>query len=334
MLPSHRKALNHIASCRTPLLGGQKYLCEACGKIHYSYHSCRDRHCPKCQNDRIDEWLLKQFELLLPLPYFMATITVPQDLRPVFRSHQKKMYRLFFKASAEAIMLLAKDKRFLGADIGMMGILQTWTRQLVYHPHIHFLIPGGGIRNDRWKYSKSDFLMHVKPLSRLIRRFFKERLKNTDLFRLVPSKVWKQEWVCHIEPVGNGEAVLKYLAPYVYRVAISDRNILSVKDGRVTFRYKDSRNDQFKTCTLDASEFLRRFLQHVLPKNFVKVRYFGFLATKKREALDSIKELIGKRLSCKSTSYPKKPNKLMTCPDCGSVLVFVCEIPRYRGPPW
>ena len=333
MLPSHRKALNHIASCRTPLLGGQKYLCEACGKIHYSYHSCRDRHCPKCQNDRIDEWLLKQFELLLPLPYFMATITVPQDLRPVFRSHQKKMYRLFFKASAEAIMLLAKDKRFLGADIGMMGILQTWTRQLVYHPHIHFLIPGGGIRNDRWKYSKSDFLMHVKPLSRLIRRFFKERLKNTDLFRLVPSKVWKQEWVCHIEPVGNGEAVLKYLAPYVYRVAISDRNILSVKDGRVTFRYKDSRNDQFKTCTLDASEFLRRFLQHVLPKNFVKVRYFGFLATKKREALDSIKELIGKRLSCKSTSYPKKPNKLMTCPDCGSVLVFVCEIPRYRGPP-
>ena len=333
ILPSHKKVMQHIASCRTREMGGQKWLCSSCGKVHYSYHSCRDRHCPRCQNDRVDDWLEKQFELLFPVPYFMATITVPQDLRPVFRSQQKIMYHLFFKASAEAIMLLAKDKRFLGADIGIMGILQTWTRQLVYHPHIHFLIPGGGIRNDRWKYAKPDFLIHVKPLSRLIRKLFRKMLKEANLFRQLPQSVWKQEWVCHIKPVGNGESVLRYLAPYVYRVALSDRNILGVKDERVTFRYKESENDKFKTCTLDVFEFLRRFLQHVLPKGFVKVRYFGFLATKKRIDLDSIKELIGKRLSCKSTSYPKKPNKLMTCPDCGSVLVFVCEIPRYRGPP-
>ena len=333
ILPSHKKVMQHIASCRTREMGGQKWLCSSCGKVHYSYHSCRDRHCPRCQNDRVDDWLEKQFELLFPVPYFMATITVPQDLRPVFRSQQKIMYHLFFKASAEAIMLLAKDKRFLGADIGIMGILQTWTRQLVYHPHIHFLIPGGGIRNDRWKYAKPDFLIHVKPLSRLIRKLFRKMLKEANLFRQLPQSVWKQEWVCHIKPVGNGESVLRYLAPYVYRVALSDRNILGVKDERVTFRYKDKENDKFKTCTLDVFEFLRRFLQHVLPKGFVKVRYFGFLATKKRIDLDSIKELIGKRLSCKSTSYPKKPNKLMTCPDCGSVLVFVCEIPRYRGPP-
>ena len=326
--------MNHIASCRTPVMGGQKYLCKTCSKIHYSYHSCRDRHCPKCQNDRVDEWLEKQFELLLSVPYFMATVTVPEELRLVFRSHQKTMYHLFFKASAEAIMLLAKDKRFLGAKIGLMGILQTWTRQLVYHPHIHFLIPGGGIRNDRWKYSKPNILVHVKPLSRLIRRRFSEMLEETDLYQHVPKSVWQKEWVCHIEPVGNGEAVLKYLAPYVYRVAISDRNILNVKDGNVTFRYKSSESDSFKTCTLDAFEFLRRFLQHVLPKGFVKVRYFGFLATKKREALDHIKELIGRRLSGKSSPYPKKIKKPMTCPDCGSVLVFVCEIPRYRGPPW
>jgi predicted RNA-binding Zn-ribbon protein involved in translation (DUF1610 family) len=205
---------------------------------------------------------------------------------------------------------------------------------LVYHPHIHFLIPGGGIRKDRWKYSRPDFLVHVKPLSRLIRRLFRESLKQTDLFNQVPQSVWKQEWVCHIEPVGNGEAVLKYLAPYVYRVAISDRNILNVRNGRVTFRYKNSENGLFKTCILDVSEFLRRFLQHVLPKGFVKVRYFGFLATKKRIELDHVKELIGKRLSCKSPSYPKKPEKHMTCPDCGNVLIFVCELPRYRGPPW
>lgn len=333
ILTSHKKVMRHIASCRTPVMGGQKYVCQSCGKTHYSYHSCRDRHCPKCQNDRIDQWLEKQFDLLLQVPYFMATITVPEDLRPVFRSHQKMMYHLFFKASAEAIMLLAKDKRFLGADIGLMGILQTWTRQLVYHPHLHFVIPGGGIRNNRWKYAKPNILVHVKPLSRLIRRKFKEMLEETELFQQVQKSVWNQEWVSHIEPVGNGQAVLKYIAPYVYRVAISDRNILTVKDGKVTFRYKNREDKTFKPCSLDVFEFLRRFLQHVLPKGFVKIRYFGFLATKKRECLDHIKELIGRRLSGKSPSYPKKTKKPMMCPDCGNVLVFVCEIPRMRGPP-
>jgi hypothetical protein len=334
ILPSHRKVMQHITSCRTPAMGGQKFLCQSCGKVHYSYHSCRNRHCPKCQNDRIDDWLEKQFNLLLSVPYFMATVTVPDILRPVFRSHQKKMYHLFFKASAEGLMLLAKDRRFLGADIGMMGILQTWTRQLAYHPHIHFLIPGGGIRKNRWKYSKPDFLMHVKPLSRLIRRLFREKLKQTDLFDRVPASLWKKEWVCHIEPVGNGEAVLKYLAPYVYRVAVSDRNILNVDNGNVTFRYKEQDNQSFQYATVNAPEFLRRFLQHVLPKGFVKIRYFGFLATKKRKTLDHVKERIGYRLCSKSPSYPKKPRKAMTCPDCGNVLIFLCEIPRYRGPPW
>lgn len=333
ILPSHRKAMRHIASCRTPEMGGQKYLCKTCDKIHYSYHSCRDRHCPKCQNDRIDDWLEHQFNLLLPVPYFMATPTVPEGLRPVFRSHQKTMYHLFFRASAEAIMLLAKDKRFLGADIGLMGILQTWTRQLVYHPHIHFVIPGGGVRNDRWKYSKQDFFIHGKPLARLIRGKFRAAVKIAGLYDLVSKNVWKQEWVCDVKTVGNGQAVLKYLAPYVYRVAISDRNILKVENGKVLFRYKDRKDKTFIPCTLDVFEFLRRFLQHVLPKGFVKIRYFGFLATKKRKDLDHIKELIGRRLSGKSLAYPKKQKKPMVCPDCGGVLVFVCEIPRYRGPP-
>jgi len=333
ILPSHRKALANIESCRTPAMGGQKYLCKDCNKFHYSYHSCRNRNCPKCQNDRIDEWLNKQFTLLLQVPYFMATITVPKWLKPIFRSHQKTMYHLFFKASAEAIMLLAKDKRFLGADIGLMGILQTWTKILGYHPHIHFLIPGGGIRKDRWKYSKPDFFIHGKPLGIIIRAKFRDALKKVGLYDLVPIQAWKQDWVCDVKTVGNGQAVLKYLAPYVYRSAISDRNLLKIEDGRVTFRYKDRKNKTFKTCTLDVFEFLRRFLQHVLPKGFVKVRYFGFLATKKRKELDHVKELIGRRLCPKSSSYPKKPKKPMTCPDCGLVLVFICEIPRYRGPP-
>lgn len=333
ILPSHKKVMHHIASCRTSVMGGQKYICTKCGKVHYSYHSCRDRHCPKCQNDRIDEWLEKQVDLLLQVPYFMATITVPEGLRGPCRSHQKELYHLLFKASAEAIILLAKDKRFLGADIGLLGILQTWTRQLVYHPHIHFLIPGGGLRNNRWKYAKSDFLVHVKPLSRLIRRKFREMIKKTNIDHHIPKSVWKQEWVCHIEPTGNGEAVLKYLVPYVYRVAISDKNILKLEEDRVTFRYKNRKEKRFITCTLDVFEFLRRYLQHVLPKGFVKVRYFGFLATKKRNQLKVIKERIGRRLSDKRPSYPVKLKKPMTCPDCGNVLVFICEIPRYRGPP-
>ena len=333
LLPSHRKVMRRIASCRTPEMGGQKWLCPACGKIRYSYHSCRDRHCPKCQNDRIDQWLGKQFKLLFQVPYFMATVTVPKALRAIFRSHQKTLYHLFFKASAEAILLLAKDKRFLGAELGMMGILQTWTRQLIYHPHIHFLIPGGGIRKGQWKYAKPDFLMHVKPLSRLIRRKFMELLKENDLFEKVPADVWSQQWVCHIEPVGNGEAVLRYLAPYVYRVAISDRNILTVKDRKVTFRYKDRTDNSYHRCTLDAFEFLRRFLQHILPKGFVKIRYFGFLATRKRQALEYIKEQIGKRLAVKVPLYPKKHKQPPRCPHCGQILVFVCEFPAYRRPP-
>lgn len=334
ILPSHKKVMRCIKSCRTPKMGGQKYLCKTCDKIHYSYHSCRNRHCPKCQNDRIDQWLEKQFELLLPVPYFMATITVPKWLRSVFRSHQKIMYRIFFKASAEAIMLLAKDKRFLGADIGLMGILQTWTKLLAYHPHIHFVIPGGGIRNDRWKYSKPDFFIHGKPLGIIIRAKFRDAVKEAGLYHLVPKRTWKQDWVCDVKPVGNGQAVLKYLAPYVYRGALSDRNILNVKNDRITFQYKDRTDKTFKTSTLDAFEFIRRYLQHVLPKGFVKVRYFGLLATKKRKNLDHVNELIGKRLSGKNLCYPKKTKKPMTCPDCGQVLFFICEIPRLRGPPW
>jgi hypothetical protein len=333
ILPSHKKVMRHITSCRTPEMGGQKWLCSSCGRFHYSYHSCRDRHCTKCQSDRIDQWLEKQLELLLPVPYFMATITVPEGSRPVFRSHQKKMYHLLFKASAEALMTLALDKRFLGADIGLMGVLQTWTRMLAYHPHIHFLIPGGGMKGDEWKYARPNLFVHVKPLSRMIRRIFRELLKQTDLYKLVPQSVWKKEWVCHIEPVGSGENTLKYLAPYIYRGPISDRNILSVQNDRVAFRYKDQDRKTYKTCRLDAFEFIRRFLQHVLPRGFVRVRYFGFLATRKRTDLDFIKERIGKRFSCKKRSYPKKPQKIMTCPDCGQVLLFICEIPKLRGPP-
>jgi hypothetical protein len=337
ILPSHTKTVRDVVRCRTPELGGQTWHCDHCGNTHYSYHSCRNRHCPKCQHDRGQAWFEQQADLLLPVPYLMATVTVPENLRPFLRNRQKTLYSLFFKASAKAIMALARDKRFLGADIGLIGVLQTWTRMIAYHPHVHFLIPGGGVAGNRWIWSKPNFLVHVRPLSRLIRRYFREALKQTDFFQQVPNSVWKQDWVCHVESVGTGEAALKYLSPYIFRVAISDRNILSLNDGQVTFRYKGAENDAFKTCTLPANEFIRRFLQHVLPRGFVKVRYFGFLATKKRANLDHVKELIGRRLFRKSPPRPVTKTFVMRCPDCRAPMSFIGELPKplsgERGPP-
>jgi hypothetical protein len=337
ILPSHSKTVRDVIRCRTPDLGGQTWHCEHCGNTHYSYHSCRNRHCPKCQHDRGQDWLERQIDLLLPVPYFMATVTVPEELRLFLRNRQKTLYSLFFKASARAIMVLARDKRFLGADIGLIGVLQTWTRKIAYHPHIHFLIPGGGVIGNRWKWAKPDFLIHYKSLSRLIRRYFREALKQTDLYALVPASIWTQDWVCHVEPVGTGEAALKYLAPYIFRVAISDRNILSVQDDQVTFKYKDAENEEFRTYSLPAVEFIHRFLQHVLPRGFVKVRYFGFLATKKRANLDHVKELIGRRLYRKSAPHPSIKSFVMRCPDCRAPMFLIGELLKpisvVRGPP-
>jgi hypothetical protein len=323
-----------IVNCRTTALGGQTWKCEKCDTFHYSYHSCRNRHCPKCQNDRADQWLAKQYQILLPTNYFLATITIPKELHKAFRRHQRKLYSLLFKVAAKAILTLAKDSKYLGADIGLMGVLHTWTRDIGYHPHIHFLIPGGGLAKDgtRWKWAKPNFLVHVRPLSMLIKKQFREALKEISLETHLSDIVWKKNWVCHIKPAGNGQAVLKYMAPYIMRVAISDKNIISLRKGKVTYRFKDAKTNTFKTRTIDAPDFIFRFLQHVLPKSFVKVRYFGFLATRKRNELEHVKELIGIRLELKVDDLIPKEN-IMTCPECGHVLILVGEIPKKRGPP-
>ncbi|MCK5520424.1 MAG: transposase [Candidatus Marinimicrobia bacterium] len=334
ILPSHYKTMQAIVNCRTPALGGQTWKCEKCSKIHYSYHSCRNRHCPRCQNDRADQWLAKQYQTLLPVNYFLATITIPKEFHKLFYRHQRKLYSLLFQVAAKAILILAKEKKYLGADIGLMGVLHTWTRDLGYHPQFHFLIPGGGmIKNGtKWKWAKPDFLVHVKPLSMLIRRLFREALKKSDLNFHLLNTAWKKNWVIHIKPAGDGQAVLKYLAPYILRVAISDKNILNLLNRKVTFRFKDAETNVFKTRTLDAVDFIHQFLRHVLPRGFVKVRYFGFLATRKRSELIVIKELIGKRLEIDVEDSISK-EKIMTCPDCGHVLVLISEIPKKRGPP-
>ena len=331
MLPSHRKAMRAIEQCRTEVLGGQIYYCEHCEEFQYSYHSCRNRHCPKCQWDAGEQWLVRQQKMLLPAPYFMLTFTLTDELRRVARSHQKCIYNLLFQASAAATQELARDPRFVGGKIGMVGVLHTWARDLSFHPHIHYLVPGGGLSKgqESWLPSREDFLVHVKPLSLLFRTKFRDMLRETELFDQISTTVWKQNWVVHCKSVGDGCAALKYLAPYIFRVAISNNRILKMEDGRVTFRYKDRESGEDQYRTLAAEEFIRRFLQHVLPKGFVKVRYYGFFSSGNRPQLRRIRQLLSANLNWEETVDLKEDAHY--CPSCGQVMVIKQLLPPARN---
>jgi hypothetical protein len=292
LLPSHRSAMWAIEHCRTEALGGHVYHCPECDQHVYQYHSCRNRHCPKCQNEQAQHWLEQQRDLLLPVPYFMLTFTLPASLRPIARSHQALLYDLLFRTSASATQHLAADPRFIGGQLGLVGVLHTWGRTLTYHPHVHYLIPAGGLADDdqTWRPARDDFLVPVKALSGIFRARFRDALRATELFDLVPAAVWEHDWVVHCKAVGNGETAFKYLAPYVFRVAISNSRLLKIENDRVTFRYRASDTGQSRTCTLAAEEFIHRFLQHVLPKGFVKVRYYGFLSVAQRAQLMTLRQ--------------------------------------------
>ena len=339
MPPSHLRTMDAIEHCRTEALGGQLYFCDQCQERLYSYHSCQNRHCPKCQNDQANEWLDNQKDLLLPVGYFMVTFTLPEELRSVARSHQQVIYNSLFRASSEALLELASDPRFVGGKIGAVGVLHTWTRDLFYHPHVHYIATGGGLSADgRWLQSRQDFLVHVKPLSILFRAKFRDLLKQSDLFHLLDQQVWRKDWVVHSQPVGSGETAFKYLAPYIFRVAISNRRILALEDGQVTFSYKDSATDQTRFSTIPAEEFIRRFLQHVLPKGFVKVRYYGLLAASNRHLLDQARQLLTNAASHSNSSdsdcQRKDTGEPPCCPKCGATLRLVESLqPKTRWPP-
>lgn len=290
MLPSHRKVMRAIERCRTLALGGHVYTCKDCNETQYQYHSCRDRHCPKCQHNKAQLWLEKQQDRLLPVRYFLLTFTLPDELRRLARSHQKLFYALLFRTSASATQKLAQDPRFVGGQIGMVGVLHTWGRNLAYHPHIHYLVPAGGLAADRqtWLPASKNFLLPVKALSKIFRAKFRDALRKTDFFDDIPPDVWQKDWIVHCQPVGHGLGALKYLAPYIFRVAISNNRILKLADGKVTFRYRATDTGKLRTSTLPAEEFIRRFLQHVLPRGFVKVRYYGFLAPGCRNQLAAL----------------------------------------------
>ena len=340
LLPSHRRAIQDICDCRTEAMGGHVYRCPECQQEHYQYHSCKNRHCPKCQNEQADRWIDQQRNLLLPVPYFMATFTLPEGLRHLTRKQQKVIYDLLFQASRQALQKLAADPKYVGGALGMIAVLQTWTRDLRYHPHVHYLIPAGGLAPDgTWQTARGNYLLPEKPLSQIFRAKFRDLLKKTNLFDQVPPPIWQKHWVVDIIAVGSGETALKYLAPYVFRVAISNRNILALKDGRVTFRYRNAKTKETETATLSAEQFIRRFLQHVLPRNFQKVRTYGLLHPKQRDSLTLVKELLHPNSPDDDEAVPLSPRRIsdphtaFLCPSCACEMMRIGQIFRKRGPP-
>jgi hypothetical protein len=251
----------------------------------FSYHSCKNRSCPKCHTKQTEDWLAARRAEMLPTDYFHVTVTVPEELRALLRANQRDGYALLMKAAADAIIELARDRRFVGGTVGVLAVLHTWTQQLVYHPHVHCLVTGGGVSQDGrdWHPARQAFLVPHKALAKLVRGKLKALLakKRPDL--IAPGAAWTKPWVVHITHWGQGEdAVLRYLARYVFRVAISNSRIAALDQHTVTIKYKDRKSSRWRTCRMQGHEFMRRFLQHVLPKGLHKVRYSGLWHPSKR----------------------------------------------------
>jgi len=330
--PSQLQAMHAIEACRTEALGGHVYTCPACQFTRYSYHSCRNRHCPTCQQAATQAWLAEQHALLLPVPYFLVTFTLPSELRAIARAHPETIDPLLFRTSAAALQQLAQDPRFLGGQIGMLGVLQTWTRDLRYHPHVHYLVPALALMPDakRWLVGKHDFLVHVKPLGELFRAKFRVGLGQTPWASQVDARAWAKSWVIDCRPVGSGLSALKYLAPYIFRIALSNNRIEQVANREVTFRYTEGKTGTQKRARLSVDSFIGRFLAHVLPKGFVKVRYYGLLHPSQRQLLTEARSLLTLRQAAASPAPALLTSELLVtvpdvghCPVCGQPMQLV-----------
>lgn len=293
MLPSHRHAIEDIINCRTEVLGGHIYQCDTCHSPIFSYHSCKNRHCPKCHTQQTRQWLENRREELLHIPYFHVTITIPETLRPLFRANQIDLYNLFMQTCAEAIQELARDPRHLGGLVGILMVLHTWTQRLLLHPHVHCLVTGGAISaQGEWIPAKNGFLFPVQALSILVRGKFMTALKRRRPDLEPPASAWQQQWVSHCTPWKAGEqGVLDYLARYAHRIAITNNRIVAMDGQNVTFRYKERKQNRQRTCTITGIEFMHRFLQHVLPRGFHKVRYFGLWSPNNRHLIQRVRLL-------------------------------------------
>lgn len=319
------KAMTAIEACRTAELGGHIDECNECGHVRISYNSCRNRHCPKCQTLTKERWLDNRKQDLLPVGYFHVVFTIPEELNYLALTNQEELYSILFQAASETLLELGKDSKYLGAEIGFTSILHTWGQNLMHHPHVHCIVPSGGLSLDgsRWINSKEDFFIPVKVLSRKFRGkflyylkklYYNNKLKligdNQDfiekhIFQCFVDRLYTKEWVVYCKPpFSSAEYVLEYLGRYTHRVAISNNRLVFFDNGYVTFKWRDYRdNNKQKFMTVTAEEFIRRFLMHVLPDKFVKIRHYGILSNRNRATkLRKCKELTGSVFKISSTS--------------------------------
>jgi len=360
---THIKVLLAIARCRTAILGGHIDECSQCGhRATISYNSCRNRHCPKCQTGERERWLQARRRELLPVPYVHLVFTLPQELAMLALQNKKLIYDLLLRSSAETLLEVARNPKHLGAHIGFSSVLHTWNQKLQIHPHVHCVVPAGGLSLDHshWIRSQPRFFLPV-PVLRLVFRakfvagleaaFQHSRLhlsgslallKHPTAFAAWLRPLFRKNWVVYCKPpFGGPEYVLQYLGRYTHRVAISNHRLVSFTDGQVTFRWRDSaHNNATKLMTLSLDEFLRRFLLHLLPKGFVRIRHFGFLANRRRTQL---LPLCLAALNCRSaplepeTSLTQPPKLLRLCPNCGGPMVVIERLTaaqiQLRSPP-
>jgi len=328
----HRKVIDAIIECRTQACGMVIYECAECGAQHISFRSCGNRHCPACQNHKTRLWVEKQIKRQLPGHHFMVTFTVPEQLRRFIRSNQRVSYAAVFKASSETMKKLTPDPKYIGGDLpGFFGVLHTWGRQLQYHPHIHYIVPGGAIlkEDNSWHPSRIDFYLPVKAMSKIFKAKFCEEMKKADLLSQIPTYVWKIDWNVNCQAIGNSQNSIKYLAPYVFKVAISDSRIIKVENRDVYFRYKKTGSERWRTMKLNAMEFIRRFLQHVLPTGFMKIRYYGFLNPSCSISLDDIRTSMEKIYGLEAVAEAITETEAVTtitCSYCGGELKYAYSV--------
>jgi hypothetical protein len=356
----HVKVLLAIARCRTAALGGHIDECTRCGHRAISYNSCRNRHCPKCQAGARERWLEKRRRELLPTPYVHVVFTLPRPLAQLTLQNKKLIYDLLFRSSAETLLEVARDPKHLGAEIGFFSVLHTWSQKLELHPHVHCVVPAGGLSPDhtRWIKPHYDFFLPVRVLSRVFRGKFCAALKRAfhdgrlnfhgdlkilaqpDTFAAWMRSLFRKDWVVYAKPpFGGPEYVLRYLGRYTHRVAISNHRLVSLADDKVTFRWRDSAHDnEQKLMTLALDEFLRRFLLHLLPQGFVRIRNFGFLANRRRATtLPLCLQLLDPTPDTTPAISRDALSDLWTCPKCAGPMIVIerltaAEI-QLRSPP-
>ena len=357
--------MSAIERCRTAELGGHKLHCNTCDTDTLAYNSCRNRHCPKCQASAAERWLQASQANILPVPYFHVVFTLPEELRGIAYHNKACVYDLLFKTAAKTLLRIAADKKHLGAHIGITAVLHTWGSSLVHHPHLHCIVTGGGLSDDgqRWISSRPNFLVSVRVLARLFRRYFLEALvkahdngqlrcfndlaylNDTTGFAAYLEPLKKIDWVVYAKrPLAGPDAVLTYLSRYTHRIAISNRRLVNFDERGVMFRYKDYRSgnaNPWKSMTLSTDEFLRRFLLHVLPSGFHRIRHYGLLANAQRKHKLKIARHLLQCQNAKEEQTHEATEKdvkppAFTCRHCGEPLIIVeILIPRHqaRAPP-